>query len=484
MNRQIRWVGLAMLALFTALFAQLNYIQVVRAGAIDHNPKNSRLANKEFSADRGDIISADGVVLAHSAPANDTFKHQRQYPTGDLFAHTVGFFSFTYGEDGAERQFDADLTGKNAPLQLPKSFGQLFVKQNKAQNVTLTLSNKLQQIAKQALGQRKGAVVAINPSNGALLALWSYPSFDPNPLANHDQQQVRQAWSADNANPDKPFLPRGFRERYFPGSTFKVVTTSAVFDHAPDLASKSYPFLSSLPLPQTAGQSLRNFGNEVCGGTLPNLLRVSCNTGFAQIGMDMGGDNLTAEAQAFGMMQAPPLDLPAAAASFFPTGGFKHDLPGLAKSAIGQQNVQATPLEMALIAAGIANGGVIMRPHVLASVADSQGRTVRTYQPKPWLTATSQQTASQVRDLMVGVVTSGTGTAAQIPGVTVAGKTGTAQTGTGTVHTWFVCFAPANAPKVAVAVLVENQPGVNEATGGVIAAPIAKTVLQAALAGQ
>jgi penicillin-binding protein A len=483
MNRQIRLVGLAMLALFTALFAQLNYLQVVHASAINHNPHNSRLATKEFSANRGDLISSDGVVLAHSAPTSDTFKHQRQYPTGDLFAHEVGFFSFTYGEDGAERQFDDDLTGKNAPLQLPKSFGQLFVTQNRAQNVTLTLSNKLQLVAKQALGPRKGAVIALNPSTGALLAMWSYPSFDPNPLANHDQQQVRQAWQADNANPDKPFLPRTFRERYFPGSTFKVVTTSAVFDHSPELASRSYPFLSALPLPQTAGQSLHNFGNETCGGTLPNLLRVSCNTGFAQIGMDLGGDNLTAEATAFGMTQAPPLDLPAPAASFFPPGGFKHDLPGLAKSAIGQQNVQATPLEMALIASGIADGGVIMRPHVLASVADSQGRVVRTYQPKPWLTATSAATANQVRDLMVNVVTSGTGTAAQIPGVTVAGKTGTAQTGTGTVHTWFICFAPADAPKVAVAVLVEDQPGVNEATGGVIAAPIAKTVLQAALAG-
>jgi peptidoglycan glycosyltransferase len=481
-NRQIRLAGLAVLGLFVLLFAQLNYLQVVRANSLNHDSHNSRLATQQFSANRGDIISADGVVLAHSVPASDDFKHLRQYPTGDLFAQTVGFFSLTYGEDGAERQFDADLTGKNAPL--PTNLKDLFVSQNRAQNVTLTLSDKLQQVAKKALGQRQGAVVALNPTNGAVLAMWSYPSFDANPLAVHNQQQVRQAWQGYNNDPNKPFLPRTYRERYFPGSTFKVVDTSAIFDHAPDLATKGYPFLSSLPLPQTGGQVLRNFGGEVCGGTLPDLLRVSCNTGFAQIGLDLGADNLTAEADAFGFPQRPPLDLPAPASSFFPpASAFKHDLPGLAKSAIGQQNVSATPLEMALVAAGIANGGVIMRPHVLASVANSQGKVVKTYQPKPWLQATSADTASKVRDLMISVVTSGTGTAAQISGKTVAGKTGTAQTGTGTVHTWFICFAPAEAPQVAVAVIVENQPAVNESTGGAIAAPIAKTVLQAALAG-
>jgi peptidoglycan glycosyltransferase len=482
MNRQIRLAGVGVVALFVLLFAQLNYLQVVRASSLNHDPRNTRLAVQKFGANRGDILSSDGVVLAHSVPAADDFKHLRTYPTGDLFAQTLGFFSLTYGEDGAERQFDADLTGKNAPLQVPGSLRELLVPQNRAQNVTLTLSNKLQEVAKQALGRRKGAVIALNPTDGAVLAMWSYPSFDANPLALHNQQQVRQAWEGYNADPNKPFLPRAYRERYFPGSTFKMVDTAAIFDHSPDLANKSYPFLSALPLPQTVGQSLRNFGGEVCGGTLPNLLRVSCNTGFAQIGLDLGADNLTAEADAFGFPQRPPLDLPAVASSFFPqASAFTHDLPGLAKSAIGQQNVSATPLEMALVAAGIANGGVIMRPHVLATVANSQGRVVRTYQPKPWLQATSADTSSKVRDLMIGVVTSGTGTAAQIPGVTVAGKTGTAQTGTGTVHTWFVCFAPAEAPRVAVAVIVENQPAVNESTGGAIAAPIARTVLQAAL---
>jgi peptidoglycan glycosyltransferase len=484
MNKQIRLVGIGMICLFTALFAQLNYLDLVRANGLNHNPLNTRLLAQKFSEKRGDLITSDGVVLAHSNPSTDQLKWQRVYPQKDLFAGITGFFSLTYGEEGAERTFDADLTGANAPFRLPKNLKDLTVPRDKSQTVTLTLSAKLQQVARTALGNRKGAVVALDPTSGAVLALWSWPSYDPNPLAAHDQLAVRNAWQADNADPNKPFLPRAYRERYFPGSTFKAITASAVFDHAPGLASKPYPALTALPLPQTNGQLLRNFGGERCGGMLPDLFRVSCNTGFAQIGLDLGGTNLADEANSFGFDRVPPLDLPAVATAFFPNAAsFKQDQPGLAKSAIGQQNVASTPLEMALVAAAIANQGVIMKPHILRDVRDSQGNVVRTYQPSPWMQATSSQTATTMTGLMIQVVQSGTGTAARLAGTQVAGKTGTAQTGVNTVHTWFICFAPADKPKVAVAVIVENQPAVNESTGGAIAAPIAKAVLQAALAG-
>jgi penicillin-binding protein A len=484
MNKQIRLVGIGMICLFTALFAQLNYLDVVRASSLNHNPLNTRLLSQKFSQKRGDLITKDGVVLAHSNPSGDQFKWQRTYPQKDLFAGITGYFSLTYGEDGAERTFDADLTGANAPFRLPRNLKDLTVQRDKSQTVTLTLSAKLQQAARTALGNRKGAVVALDPTSGAILALWSWPSYDPNPLAAHDQLSVRNAWQADNADPNKPFVPRAYRERYFPGSTFKMITASAVFDHNPTLATKTYPTLTQLPLPQTNGQFLRNFGGESCGGVLLNLFRVSCNTGFAQIGLDLGGANLAGEANAFGFNQVPPLDLPAVAKAFFPdAASFNQDKPGLAKSAIGQQSVQSTPLEMALVAAAIANQGVIMKPHILQDVRDSQGNVVSTYQPSPWIQATSAQTAASMTGLMIAVVQSGTGTAARLPGVQVAGKTGTAQTGANTVHTWFVCFAPADHPKVAIAVIVENQPAVNESTGGAIAAPIAKAVLQAALAG-
>jgi peptidoglycan glycosyltransferase len=483
-NRQIRLLGIGMIGLFTLLFAQLNYLQVVRADKLNHNPLNNRIAAAKFVTKRGDLLTADGVVLAHSNPSSDQYKWQRVYPQKDLFADVTGFFSFTYGEDGAEKSFDAELTGANAPFRLPRSLKDLTVQQDKSQSVTLTLSAKLQQVARTALGTRKGAVVALNPSTGAVLALWSWPSYDPNPLAAHDQLTVRDAWQADNTDPNQPFLPRAYRQRYFPGSTFKMITSSAVFDHSPDLATKPYPVLSALPLPQTNGQVLSNFAGERCGGVLADLFKVSCNTGFAQIGLDLGAANLAAEANAFGFNKVPPLDLPAAAKAFFPdAASFQHDLPGLAKSAIGQQDVSSTPLEMALVASAFANNGVIMQPHVLQDVRDSEGKVVRTYQPSQWVQATSAQTAAAMTALMISVVQGGTGTAAQVPGVQVAGKTGTAQTGLNTVHTWFVAFAPASKPTIAVAVIVESRPAVNEATGGAIAAPIAKAVIQSALAG-
>jgi peptidoglycan glycosyltransferase len=483
-NRQIRVAGIGIVVLFLLLFLQLNYVQVVRASGLQHNPLNTRLALARFTSKRGDIVSADNVVLAHDQPTNDDLKYLRTYPTKDLFGQITGYVSFTYGLEGAERTFDADLTGANAPVSLPHSLKDLTIKQDRSQTVTLTLSSKLQQLARDQLGNRKGAVVALNPTTGAVLALWSNPSYDPNPLAQHDQQQVRSYWQAENADATHPLLAAAFRQRFFPGSTFKVITASAVFDKHPDLATKQYPMLAALPLPQTNGQVLRNFGGEVCGGALPDLFTVSCNSGFAAIGLDLGAQSLADEAMSFGFNQTPPLDLPEAAQSHFPTASsFAHDQPGLAKSAIGQQNVQAVPLNMALVAGAVANGGVIMKPHILDHVSNAQGQVVRTFQPAPWITATSPQTATQMTQLMLTVVQSGTGTAAQIPGVDVAGKTGTAQTGNNTIHAWFVAFAPASQPKVAVAVLVEDQPESGEATGGAIAAPIAKAVLQAALQG-
>jgi penicillin-binding protein A len=476
-------VGLGLVVLFLALFVQLNYLQVVQAHKLANDPRNSRIATRDFAKPRGDIVSADGKVLAHSVPTNDLYKRLRTYPTGPLFAQIVGYFSYTYGSDGVEKQYDGQLTGRSAPLQVP-DLRHLLVQQDRSETVTLTLSTKIQFAAAAALGSRRGAVVALVPSTGAILAMWSYPSYDDGALTGHDFAAVKKAWDTYQADPTRPMLARAYRDRFFPGSTFKLIDTAAVYDHQPDLATKPYPVLSALPLPNTNGLSLANFGGERCGGTLPELLRVSCNTGVAQVGLDLGAANLSAEATAFGFDQRPPLDLPGTAISNFPpASAFARDLPGLAKSAIGQQDVAASPLEMALIAAGLANGGVIMRPHVLQDVRDIEGKVVQTYQPQPWLTATSPATANQVKALMIQVVQAGTGTAAQINGVQVAGKTGTAQTGNNTVHTWFVAFAPADAPKVAVAVLVEDQPASNDFTGGQVAAPIAKQVLQAALAG-
>ena len=487
MNRQIRLLGAGLMVLFVALFVNLNYLQIVHASSLDSNPLNGTAVVKEYTAQRGNIISADGVTLATSVPSNDSFKYQRRYPTGALFEQITGYFSFTYGSDGAERSYDKVLTGKKSPFRLPTSvqgLKNLLTNNNASQSLTLTVLDKVQTVAQQQLAGRQGSVVALNPKTGGIIAMYSNPSFDPNQLAGHNLQQVQAAYKQIEATPGGVLAPAGYRQSWFPGSSFKIVTSAAVYDHQPQLATQVQPTLNALKLPQTNLQ-LHFFWGEVCGGYLMQLFSVSCDTGFGQLGLDLGPNNLYDEAHSFGFDQTPPIDLPFAIKSNFPpAASFAQQLPTLAYSAIGQEDVQATPLEMALVAGGIANGGVIMTPHVLSQVTNSQNQTVETYNPTPWVTATSPQTAGQVTSLMVSVVNSpqGTGTGAAIPGVTVAGKTGTAQTGTGKTDDWFVAFAPAENPQIAVSVVLPNQGGSNDYTGGAVAAPIAKAVIEAYLA--
>ena len=481
MNTQIRRLGVVLLMLFSALFVQLNWLQVIDAHNLNNNPANSRAVVRDFVQPRGVIQTADGAVLAQSVPSNDGFKLQRQYPLGPLFAHVTGYFSFTYGSEGAERTYNDVLTGRAAKRSLdPRA---LLLNRDKTANVTLSLSRNLQQVATDALGPRKGSVVALDPRSGAVLALVDYPTYDPTTLASHDQPAVTAAWDRLNADPNKALLPRTYRERYPPGSSFKVVTAAtALATGTASLTQPVFPTLTELPLPQT-NQTLRNFGGSACGGALPEVLKVSCNTAFAQLGLDLGAQKLSAGTEAFGFNKVPPFDLPFGAASSFPPAtAFDRDKPALAKSAIGQQDVSAVPLQMALVAAGIANNGTIMTPHVMAEVRDTEGNVIQKYEPKPWLNAVPPDVARTTRDMMVGVVTGGSGTRAQIAGVSVAGKTGTAQTGNNTSDVWFIAFAPAEAPRVAVAVMLENQPSANEFTGGALAAPIAQAVLRAALA--
>ncbi|MBA2608961.1 MAG: penicillin-binding protein 2, partial [Actinobacteria bacterium] len=441
MTGRIRRLGLILGVGFCLLLAALTRLQVVDASKLASDPRNTRVLTAAFSAERGLIQTADGVVLAKSVASADQFKRQRQYPEGELYASLTGYLSFTYGADGAERAFNSDLVGGGLPGG-DKSLRDLFNGGNKkTEDVTLTVVSAVQKAAASALGNRRGSVVALDPTNGAILAMVNFPTFDPNPLAAHTQENVRNAWDELQNNPGKPLLPRAYRESYAPGSTFKVVTASAAFDRAPELTTKAYPSLRQLDLPRT-DKDLPNFGGSSCGGTISDLLRVSCNTGFAQMGLDLGGPNLAAEAGAFGFGERPPLDLPAAAVSHFPDPGeFERNEPGLAFSAIGQQNVTATPLQMALVAAAIANNGVIMSPHVLKEISDEKRNIVKSYDPKEWRKATSPETAAAVKAMMVDVAARGTATRAGVNGVTVAAKTGTAQTVGNNAHAWLIAFA-------------------------------------------
>ena len=481
MNRAIGRVGFAVIALLLVLVGQLTYLQVIDAKKLADDPKNSRTYLKDFTRPRGEIISADGKVLAKSVASKDEYEFQRVYPYGDLFAQTVGYQSVVVGSTGIENEYSNVLSGRDKSNLRLRDIGDLLLDKDQTGNVVLSLRTDVQLVAKAALGNQQGSVVVTDPRTGGLIAMYSNPSFDPTPLAGHDPKAVQAYWRS--LNPDSgssPLVPRAYRERYPPGSTFKIATTEAALDTNTATPESVFPTIRSILAPQ-AGTPIANFGNESCGGTLEESFVHSCNTTFAKLGLDLN-EKFPPRLAGFGIYEAPPIDLsPGAAVSSGPVPGtFNDNKPSFALAGIGQGDVAATPLQMALIGSAVANGGTIMSPHVAAEIRDGDGKTLSTIAPKPWKVAMPPTTAATIRDFMVQVVQRGTGTAGRIAGVTVAGKTGTAQSCDGCApHAWFVAFAPAEAPQYAVSVFVEKGGSMgNEATGGRVAAPIAAALLK------
>jgi penicillin-binding protein A len=481
-NRPIRRVGVAVTVLILILVAQLTYLQVVDAHNLANNPKNVRSALKDYNRARGRILTADGQIVADSLPTTGDFKYLRLYPQHDLFAHVAGYQSFVnlVGSSGVEESYDKVLTGQDTSLQLG-NLGDVLSGKAQTNDVVLSLSETAQQTAKDALGDQRGSVVALDVHTGAVLAMYSNPSFDPNGLALHDTQAVQNTFNAINSDAnDKPALQRAYRERYPPGSTFKVVTAKSAIETGqatPD--SPSFDFTNSYQIPGVTNPIL-NFGGEVCGGTMAESFVVSCNATFAKLGYDMG-DAFPPAMDQCGIDSTPPIDLePPAVESVGPRVGDPR--PRFALAGIGQGDVFTSPLQMALIAESIANNGVIREPHVVKEIQNSDGKVIRTTASKDWLTCMQPTTAAALTNMMIDVVDHGTGTAASMSdqGIQVAGKTGTAETVAGEFpHAWFIAFAPANAPRYAVAVIVEHGGRLSsEATGGAVAAPIAKQMLQ------
>ena len=486
MDRAIRRVGVAVIVLVLVLVAQLTYLQVIDAKHLADDPRNTRGALRDANRPRGPIVTADGVVVAVSKNVDDgtDFKYQREYPDGPLFSQVVGYQSFVIGNSGIEKTYNDALVGRDVQLQL-QNIPDLVDGGDSTGTVVLSVRADVQRAAAEGLGFQRGTAVVLDVRTGAVVAMYSNPAYDNQPLASHDTKAVQDYFQALVANPDKPDLPRAYRELYPPGSTFKSITASVAIESAvssPD--TPTYPVLSRLDLPQT-DNTLENFGGHSCGGTLAQSFTVSCNTTFGQIGLDLG-DAFVPGMNRFGIGAVPPLDLsPGAVASIGPRpGSFVDNQPLFAFAGIGQGDVATTPLQMAMVAAGIANGGVLMKPHVGAEIRDSKGDLVRRIATGEWRSAISPGAAQAVAAMMVSVVESpqGTGTAARIPGITVAGKTGTAQADGGPPHAWFIGFAPAEAPRYAVAVLVERGGSAgSEATGGRVAAPIAARLLRTAL---
>jgi peptidoglycan glycosyltransferase len=490
MTRQIRGLGVAFVVLFVVLFAQINYIQVFGAEELADNPANAqRQLIAEYSVDRGEILASDRkTVLATSRKSTGELKYQRHYPQGSLYATVTGYYSFVYGKTGLESAYNDYLTGDAAEL-LPQTLAdQVLGRPKRGGTVVSTIDPDLQRAAARALGTQIGGVVAIQPSTGYVRALYSYPTYDPNLLASQTRDQVVRAWKRLNADPDKPMLSRAISELYPPGSTFKTVTSAAALADGYGIDS-TWPNPHVLDLPQTT-TTIENFGGEDCPGgsqiTLLQALTVSCNVVFAEVGLKVGAEKLADQAHAFGFApttsgETVPFDIGWQHGVFPEASYFDDRLPEVAISAIGQAQDLANPMQMALVAEAIANHGTEMRPRLVEEVRDQDGRVVASFEPQEWGTPMSPRDASSLTQMMISVVEHGTGTAAQIAGITVAGKTGTAQHGTGNEppHAWFMCFSPDLDLAVAVVVVNGGSLG-SEATGGQVAAPIARAVLEAA----
>jgi penicillin-binding protein A len=490
-NRQIAKLAVAALVLLAALVVATTYWQTWAAASLAEKQDNAIQRVAQLRVKRGLIRAADGTILATNVrqKVGGQTLYFRRYPTGPLFAHLIGYSTQVRSRAGLEQSENAYLTSSNQNLGtvLNRTLDKLKGITITGNDLILSVRPGLQRLAMQQLAGKCGAAVVMNPRTGKVYALASQPTYNPN-LVEHHFNQIRATGAA--CQPAAPLLDRATDGLFTPGSTFKVVTASAALD--------SHRFTPDSPFDDPGycteyGQRVSNAAApdgpaEAFGRvTLAQGLEHSINSVFCNVGKSLGAGVILDQAKKFGFYQDPPLETPNDEKApsglyngshlYFPSDPNKVD-PG--RLAFGQERLLVTPLQMAMVASAVANKGELMEPQVLNRVVDSGGHTVVKVHPTKLHRVMSSKTASEITDMMVGAVTGGTGTAAQIPGVQVAGKTGTAETGRQGVNTtWFIAFAPAYAPRVAVAVALENQHGF----GGTTAAPIAKVLLQAVLQG-
>ncbi|WP_370891319.1 peptidoglycan D,D-transpeptidase FtsI family protein [Janibacter sp. GXQ6167] len=484
MNDPIRRLSMITGIFFVMLLAASSWLQVLGASAINERADNRRTVLSSFARERGQIL-IDGKPIASSTPLEDgQYKWQRVYEQPERYAHVTGYYSFLYGAGGGiEGAENSLLSGQDDKLFYGRIGDTLAGREPKGASVELTINPKAQAAAEQALGDQRGAVVALNPKTGAILAMVSNPTYDPTPLVSRDQQVAERAWKSYNEDSARPMVNRAIGGNlYPPGSVFKVITAAAALEDGRWDENSSIPGPAVLDLPQTSAD-LPNSHPGACGPggqvTIADAMRQSCNTAFGWLGLELGGQAVGDQASKFGFgdnLSVPMRVTP----STFPTN---LNPPQEAQSAIGQYDVRVTPLQVAMMTAGVANDGVVMRPYLVGRTLGSDLKVLSETDPEELSRAVSRGTADQLTDMMKLVVSSGTGTRAQVPGVSVAGKTGTAQHTAGAApHAWFTGFAPADNPEVAVAVVVEDGGNAgNEAAGGSVAGPISAAVMQAVL---
>ncbi|WP_457186302.1 peptidoglycan D,D-transpeptidase FtsI family protein [Nocardioides sp. P5_E3] len=484
MNKPIRVVSVFCLVLFMALLVNVTYLMYVRADTLSDDPRNRRIITATFSRERGAILVGKDAV-ARSVPSDDKYKFQRVYPQPMKYAPITGYFSW-YGQTGVESSQNSVLAGDDSRLFVTRLVDMLSNSDPKGGNVQLAANAAAQDAAWEGLqalpGDAQGAVVALEPTTGRVLAMASTPTFDPNKLASHDFGAVADLSKELNADPREPLINRAIGTTLPPGSTFKLVTAAAAIESGNYDADSQVPGGYRFKLPQST-TSVGNYDGGNCGGrriTLTQALQVSCNVTFMSLANELGVDAMADQAEAFGFNDTSLEDLGGQAESLYPRD---LDPPQTALSGIGQSSVTATPLQMAMVVAAIANDGDVMRPYVVDEVRAANLSVLDRTDPQSISKAISSTTAEELTTMMVATVDSGTATPAQIPGVQVAGKTGTAQsTADRPPYAWFVSFAPADNPQVAVAVLVQSSDtSRSEIGGGRLGGPIAKAVMEAVI---
>lgn len=476
MNGPIRRLALGLFAGMLVLLGAVTWIQAVKADTYRSDPRNARQAIAQAGKERGLIVTADGTVVAESVPEEDAPRFDRVYPEGPLYAHTVGYTSSIVGDGGLEAAYVDELRSRR-DLTLSDIVSAILGRELRPRSLRLTLDSRLQQAAWDALGDRSGAVVALDPATGAVLTAVSKPSFDPALL---EGPEAAENWEQLLDDPDRPLADRATREVFPPGSTFKAVVTAAALDIDLVTTETTFDDVSEFQLPGSTA-TISNFGDGLCVDGSQVTLQVaftrSCNTVFADLAIQVGAAELGLMAESLGFNQELDFawDL---AESRFPTDALEGDEAALGQSGIGQRDVRASPLQMAMVAAAIANQGTVMQPYIVDEVFDADGDTVQETRPEELNQAMAPATAQTLTELMERVVTEGTGTAATVPGVRVAGKTGTAEAGEGASYPWFIGFAPIDSPGIAVAVMFEPVPSSGESdTGGRVAAPVAAELI-------
>jgi len=487
-SRRLRILATIILLLFAVVIAQSANIQFFRASALNSSPDNPRNTNPSGQFPRGDIIAANGTVLAYSVRQNSPYyPYRRVYTLGSLMSGIVGFSSPYYGEWGLEEEYNGYLAAHSQP---PQSFEQLLAPTSAADSVTLTIEPGLQQIARTAMKGIDGAAVAIDPKTGDVLVMYSNPNYNPVPLTSPNKDVATAAWKHDLVRDSNGFQPLGLvatEQTFPPGSTFKIITTAAAVVSKPADLTKDFNSdreggaCTTLP---DSNKLLCNSGGAPCGGDVTEMLPPSCDPGYALLGIDLGADYMFKAATSFGYDSIPPLDLPGTEPSYFPTAAsFANNIPGLAYSSIGQENVRASALQGALVAAAVGNDGIEMTPHLMSFITAPDGKILTRYKDSVWKTPLTPSQAAFIVPLMEDVVKYGTASGVGFPPADdVAAKTGTAQTGNALKNTddWMIAFAPATDPTIAIAVVVPYQPTQN--FGATVAGPIVKCLVEAMVA--